>query len=195
MSSKFFFSFLLFIILSLFESATAFPHYGERSTNALGPSTPSDDSKRQVLWSPSQLIDVTGAHAYQDPLPGQSRGPCPAQNALANHGYLDRSGYTTFAQCFDANIKVFNMSPEMSTLFCFIGQFTSGNLAGLVWAIGNDTTPGSPYSTACPPTVGGVLGSILNPIVCTLQTFFDHVLGTPGSGMAQSHNSCEGDRR
>jgi hypothetical protein len=30
--------------------------------------------------------------AYQKPGPGDSRGPCPALNTLANHGYINRNG-------------------------------------------------------------------------------------------------------
>lgn len=31
-------------------------------------------------------------HQYQAPRPNDSRSPCPALNALANHGYLPRDG-------------------------------------------------------------------------------------------------------
>jgi hypothetical protein len=31
-------------------------------------------------------------YRYQAPGPNDSRSPCPALNALANHGYLPRSG-------------------------------------------------------------------------------------------------------
>ena len=74
-----------------------------------------------LTCSPSQLVDVTGSNAYQDPLPGQARRPCPAQNALANHGSLDRSGFTTLADCVAANKLVFNLSEDMSSFLCFQG--------------------------------------------------------------------------
>ncbi|KAJ5515696.1 Chloroperoxidase [Penicillium freii] len=32
------------------------------------------------------------AHEFRPPLPGDSRSPCPGLNALANHGWLHRSG-------------------------------------------------------------------------------------------------------
>ncbi|KAJ3720120.1 Chloroperoxidase [Lentinula raphanica] len=39
-----------------------------------------------------RLAPSDDAHAYEAPGPGDVRSPCPALNALANHGYLNRSG-------------------------------------------------------------------------------------------------------
>ena len=39
-------------------------------------------------------------YTYQAPGPDDSRSPCPALNALANHGYLPRDGKKTFRQIF-----------------------------------------------------------------------------------------------
>ncbi|MCJ1364405.1 hypothetical protein MMC16_003515 [Acarospora aff. strigata] len=162
------------------------------------PSHATQPSKRQssgqTTWSASQLVDVTGAHAYQAPTAGQSRGPCPAQNALANHGYLDRSGFTTLLQCTSANVQVYNFSAEFAALLCFIAQFTGGNLLGLTWAIGNDSSVDETIKTACPtvlplgpltPLEGGLICGVANPLT-------DAALGTPGSGLAQTVNSFEG---
>lgn len=33
-------------------------------------------SKRASTWSPNQLVDVTGVHAYAPPTSSQTRGPC-----------------------------------------------------------------------------------------------------------------------
>lgn len=45
-------------------------------------------------WCESDIRKVDGGHAWQAPDfdAGAQRGPCPGLNALANHGYIDRSG-------------------------------------------------------------------------------------------------------
>lgn len=42
-----------------------------------------------------QYVSTSGVHRYIAPdfANGAQRGPCPGLNALANHGYLPRSGY------------------------------------------------------------------------------------------------------
>lgn len=64
-------------------------------------------SKRQGFDATAQLIDVSGAHAFLAPSASDLRGPCPAMNALANHGYISRDGYTNFQEAFDAVIQVY----------------------------------------------------------------------------------------
>jgi hypothetical protein len=46
-----------------------------------------------------QRIDVTGEHRFIPPnLKKDYRGPCPALNAMANHGYLPRNGIASTEQ-------------------------------------------------------------------------------------------------
>jgi hypothetical protein len=47
-----------------------------------------------------QYVDVTdsGPNPWKAPGPNDTRGQCPGLNAAANHGFLDRSGYTTITQ-------------------------------------------------------------------------------------------------
>jgi hypothetical protein len=42
-------------------------------------------------------IDVDGLHAFHPPTASDQRGPCPALNALANHGYIPHNG-SAYAQ-------------------------------------------------------------------------------------------------
>jgi len=56
--------------------------------------------------------------------------------AHANHGYLDRSGYTTFADCITAN-KALNLGNDMSSVLCFNGLSTGGSLAAVAFSLGN----------------------------------------------------------
>jgi Peroxidase, family 2 len=158
----------LFLTLAsnLFRPAIAFPKLGERQSAAASASQPGAGISAGVsldpssfTWSPSQLVDVTGLHAYADPLPSQARGPCPAQNALSNHGYLDRSGYITFQDCVAANRLVFNLGEDLGAILFFQGQLNGCDLLGLQFSIGNffwclnqlsDSPAGRPDSTeAC----------------------------------------------
>jgi hypothetical protein len=36
-------------------------------------------------------LSLDAAHPYKAPGPGDTRGPCPAMNTLANHGYINRT--------------------------------------------------------------------------------------------------------
>lgn len=47
---------------------------------------------------PRKPIDVSGKHSFQAPSRTDQRGPCPGLNALANHGYISRSGITSFVE-------------------------------------------------------------------------------------------------
>lgn len=189
------FSLVLTLLPHLFELSFAFPYLDRRQAESApaAASTPalSDGvsfSSSSFSWSPSQRIDVTGPHAYADPLPGQARGPCPAQNALANHGYLDRSGDITFLDCVAANRLVFNLADDFASILCFQGQFNGGGLLDLQFSMGNSSAVDPTIKSSCGP-----LGGILDILQCSLNPFLNRMLGTPGFGMAQTHNSFEGD--
>lgn len=53
----------------------------------------------------SQLVDVTGAHAFKAPGSTDQRGPCPGLNAMANHGYLPHNGIATIDQFIEGTGK------------------------------------------------------------------------------------------
>lgn len=64
-------------------------------------------SKRQLFKPAAQPIDVSNAHAFIAPGVSDLRGPCPAMNALANHGYIARNGYTNFLEALNAVMQVY----------------------------------------------------------------------------------------
>ncbi len=67
------------------------------------------ERKRQTATAfnaAQQHIDVSGAHAFIAPGPTDYRGPCPALNALANHGYIARNGYTSLQESAGACTSV-----------------------------------------------------------------------------------------
>lgn len=181
------FPFLLALISSV-DHVNTFPHLAQRANVAdavsvsasAAISASASEPTATYTWSPSQLVDVTSEHAYADPLPGQARGPCPAQNALANHGYLNRTGYTTLTECVAANGQVYNMFPDFATFLCFLGQLTGGDLIGATWSIGNSSGFDSSIQNACP--CSGWLGCLLTLLACYISNILDKALGTAGFG-------------
>ncbi|KAG8684815.1 hypothetical protein FRC09_015129 [Ceratobasidium sp. 395] len=104
-----------------------------------------------------QKIDVSGTHAFQPPNPGDLRGPCPGLNALANHGYLPRSGLVTFNQAIQACNSVFGMGVDIATTLATLGVVLTGNPETDQFSIG-----GSPGGDIVPPLISlpqGLSGS------------------------------------
>lgn len=55
----------------------------------------------------NKITLVTGEHSFQPPdfENGDQRGPCPGLNALANHGYIPRSGVVSVGHSFVTGIN------------------------------------------------------------------------------------------
>ncbi|KAK3117722.1 hypothetical protein LTR53_000651 [Teratosphaeriaceae sp. CCFEE 6253] len=81
----------------------------------------------------SQLINVTGAHAFTPPGSGDARGECPGLNALANHNYLPHNGVATIAQFVSATTQVFGMGADLATFLSTYGAVVDGS--GTSWSI------------------------------------------------------------
>lgn len=65
-------------------------------------------------------------HLWQRPPPGAARGPCPALNTLANHGYLPRNGKNiTLAAVIDASFSAWLLLPDMTGLITTRGIVNS----------------------------------------------------------------------
>ncbi|KAL8830412.1 MAG: hypothetical protein Q9191_001441, partial [Dirinaria sp. TL-2023a] len=73
--------------------------------------------RRQTFNPAAQRIDVSGAHAFIAPGASDLRGPCPALNALANHGYIARNEYTTLQESLDASVKIYGAGMYIHHLF------------------------------------------------------------------------------
>jgi hypothetical protein len=58
--------------------------------------------EKRFIIDPSKPIDITGKHVFKAPSKDDQRGPCPGLNALANHGYIARSGITSLAEVVTA---------------------------------------------------------------------------------------------
>jgi hypothetical protein len=63
------------LLIAFVFKICAFPHLAQRfDLSSVAPVSRRSADSSIYTWSPSQLVDVTGSHAYADPLPGQARG-------------------------------------------------------------------------------------------------------------------------
>ncbi|GIK00968.1 hypothetical protein Aspvir_004998 [Aspergillus viridinutans] len=129
---------------------------------------------RRFLVDPvSKPIDVTGVHTFQPPnfKNEDQRGPCPALNALANHGYIPRSGVVSFVEVIAAVNQVYGMGVDLTTILA---------LMGLVWT-------GNPLALVPSFSIGGRDTGVNN-----LLDNLGGLLGEP-QGLIGSHNFIEAD--
>jgi len=66
-------------------------------------------------------------HPFIAPGPNDMRGPCPAMNTLANHGYISRNGITSFEEIIRGTGEAFNIDPAMASGMAAINILTRGN--------------------------------------------------------------------
>ncbi|KAF9697684.1 hypothetical protein EKO04_004092 [Ascochyta lentis] len=67
-------------------------------------------------------------YTFQAPGPGDSRGPCPGLNLLANYGYLPRNGFVNFGQVLDATSRGFNMGTDLATVLATFAVLANGDI-------------------------------------------------------------------
>jgi hypothetical protein len=94
------------------------------------------NSVGQAIVVKSNLRPEPG-YTFQDPGPGDSRGPCPGLNLLANHGYLPRNGYVNMGQVIDATARGFNMGADLSTVLTVFAVLGSGDFDTLSFYLGS----------------------------------------------------------
>ncbi|KAI0068698.1 Cloroperoxidase [Artomyces pyxidatus] len=71
---------------------------------------------------------LSNAHKFIPAAPGDSRSPCPALNALANHGHLPRNGkHITAPQLIHALRSVYHLSLPLATILTIGGTTMCGN--------------------------------------------------------------------
>ncbi|KAJ5675773.1 hypothetical protein N7462_008670 [Penicillium macrosclerotiorum] len=135
--------------------------------------TKSENKKRFLFDLMKSPIDVTGEHSFQPPdfQNGDQRGPCPGLNALANHGYIPRSGVVSFGEVIAAINEVYGMGIDLATVLAIMGT---------VWT-------GDPLSLDPSFSIGGRDTGVNN-----LLNNLGGLLGEP-QGLIGSHNFIEAD--
>ncbi|KAF8153922.1 hypothetical protein B0H34DRAFT_661502 [Crassisporium funariophilum] len=77
-------------------------------------------------YSTGLLVD----HEFRRSQPGGSRSPCPALNALANHGYISREGTgIKFWELTKVMVDVYNITYPLAILLSLAGFITCGKVS------------------------------------------------------------------
>ncbi|KAI1789555.1 Cloroperoxidase [Ganoderma leucocontextum] len=77
-------------------------------------------------------MTIDDHHPYSPATPGDSRSPCPALNALANHGFLPHDGRNISPSQLVAAIRqVYGLSWPFATLLAYGGTAKCGHADGL----------------------------------------------------------------
>ncbi|KAF8150498.1 Cloroperoxidase [Mycena galopus ATCC 62051] len=80
---------------------------------------------KSVAW-PGKSRYGKSRYGFIAPMPTDLRGPCPALNALANHGYLPRNGQNiTIRNVLQASQDVYNIDPSVLIGVAKLGLLTS----------------------------------------------------------------------
>ena len=88
---------------------------------------------------PSGLKAIPGndpLHQYKPPGPTDVRGDCPTLNTLANHGYLSRTGVTSFAEAANAIQTAYSMSFDVAVFLSALGLLAGGDIPTGKYTIG-----------------------------------------------------------
>lgn len=90
-------------------------------------------------------------HRYQEPYPTDVRGMCPTLNTMANHGYISRTGITTFAEAANACQITLGFGYDTCVFLSALGLLAGGDLPSGKYSIGG-------ADSRVPNTLGPSLG-------------------------------------
>ncbi|KAJ7186452.1 Chloroperoxidase [Mycena filopes] len=95
-------------------------------------------------------------HPFIAPGPNDQRGPCPAMNTLANHGYISRNGITTFEEIIIGAGEAFNLDRGAASNLAAQNMLTRGNPFVNKISIGgvSPLVPPLPFQSDGPATQG-----------------------------------------
>ncbi|KAJ7655709.1 Chloroperoxidase [Mycena polygramma] len=97
------------------------------------------------------------AHPFIAPGPDDQRGPCPAMNTLANHGYIPRNGIASFEEITLALMEAFNLELIFGANMAANNMLTRGNPFINKLSIGG-------VSSLVPPLPGKIDGPVTGGI-------------------------------
>ncbi|KAF8072300.1 Chloroperoxidase [Lyophyllum atratum] len=135
------------VIFAVSLSAFAFPHLESRHDRGVLIIAPPRPTNTDSLQIPEP------GHPFIAPRRGDLRGPCPALNTLANHGYLPRNGIASFEQIINATTHGLNMDYDLASGLAAFGMLARGNPFLDKISIGLDTP-------LIPPLPGKIDGPI-----------------------------------
>ncbi|KAF7333727.1 Cloroperoxidase [Mycena venus] len=122
-----------------------------------------DGQTGTLMALPAQITDAglkqipDADHPFIAPGPDDQRGPCPAMNVLANHGYISRNGITTFEEVVNGMMEGFNMEVHFAAGLAATNFVSRGNAFVNKISIGGESplVPPSPGNIDG-PTTGGI---------------------------------------
>ncbi|KAF7314220.1 Cloroperoxidase [Mycena kentingensis (nom. inval.)] len=122
-----------------------------------------DGTTGTLIVVPPQATDTgvkhipDAAHPFIAPGLSDQRGPCPAMNTLANHGYIPRNGIATFEQIMLAMMEAFNIESNFGSIMLANNMLTRANVFTNQISIGgvSDLIPPMPHNVDG-PEVGGI---------------------------------------
>lgn len=91
------------------------------------------------------------AHPFQYATSTDVRGMCPTLNTMANHGYINRNGITTFAQAAEACQETLGFGYDTCAFLSALGLISGGDLPTGMYSIGG-------ADSRVPNTIGPALG-------------------------------------
>ncbi|CAF1003345.1 unnamed protein product [Adineta steineri] len=110
---------IFFIWIILIVQCISFPHLASKRN--LDSNQPSD-------------------HPFIPPGPNDIRGPCPALNTAANHGYLNRSGITNFDELVIMQQDLYNIGLDLAIILATIGVALDGDIITGKLSIGRQSS-------------------------------------------------------
>ncbi|KAJ2923951.1 heme-thiolate peroxidase, partial [Candolleomyces eurysporus] len=128
-----------------------------------------------LAFSGSKIV-YDPAHPWIAPQAGDIRGPCPALNTLANHGYLPRDGIATPTQLIDGVQEGLNMENAIAIFVTYAAMLVDGNLLTNKISIGRKSQKTGPDPPP-PATAGGLSTPGLGPEGDASLTRGDAALG------------------
>ncbi|KIJ40025.1 hypothetical protein M422DRAFT_32437 [Sphaerobolus stellatus SS14] len=151
------------ILIAVIRLAVALPSYeslvgfNEREINEYiarhgvaeipNPPLPLADGSIKLVNNPSHPFIAAG--------PTDIRGPCPALNTLASHGYLPRSGVARPDQIVTAVMEGLNLGNDFAKFLAYQAFLMNGNPLTNLMSIGMKT-PGTGPDPPKPALVGGL---------------------------------------
>ncbi|KAJ7446751.1 hypothetical protein FB451DRAFT_1291392 [Mycena latifolia] len=149
---------LVFLPQTVLSTPTTIP------LNIPSPTTEVQDGQTGTLIIMPPQATETGlkqipdaAHPFIAPGPDDQRGPCPAMNTLANHGYIPRNGIASFEEMALALMEAFNLDLNLAADMIANNMLTRGNMFVNKLSIGG-------VSPLVPPLPGQIDGPVTGGI-------------------------------
>ncbi|KAJ7575171.1 Chloroperoxidase [Mycena floridula] len=123
-----------------------------------------DGQRGTLIVIPPQATETSGIkqipdahHPFIAPGPNDQRGPCPAMNTLANHGYIPRNGIATFEEIVVGLMESFNLGVAFASTMVANNMLARGNVFANKVSIGGVSPLVPPYPHKIDgPVTGGL---------------------------------------